>query len=140
MRTAVALIAAASLALSLAACSSSPTGGDENTAASKCETTAPGTVSDAVKVSGDFGAEPKVTVDKSLKLTKTERTVVIKGKGAVAQEGAEITVDYQLINARTGDVINATNYAEGEQSKLVDRKSTRLNSSHGLLSRMPSSA
>ena len=120
MRTAVALIAAASLALSLAACSSTPSNQSSGDPAStSCEAAKPGKVSDAVSVEGDFGVAPKVTVDGPLTLKSTQRTVVIEGDGAVAQDGSEVSVDFQLLNATTGEVITATDYKEGEQAALT---------------------
>ncbi|TBN56351.1 peptidylprolyl isomerase [Glaciihabitans arcticus] len=119
MRTAVALIAAASLALSLAACSPASNQSTNDTASADCTTTKSGAISDAVKVEGDFGTAPKVTVDGPLTLSTTERTVVIEGDGAVATDGAEITVDFQLLNATTGEVVTSTEYKKGEEAALA---------------------
>lgn len=117
MRTAVALIAAASLALSLAACSATPDS-DQDTASTGCEAAKSGAVSDAVKVDGDFGTAPKVTVDGPLTVDSTQRTVVIDGKGAVVEEGAEVSLDFQLVNGRTGEVLTSSEYVEGAQQKF----------------------
>ena len=56
----------------------------------------------------------------------------------MAPYGDDITegIPYVLSNPPTG----ATNYAATGEAYDIDRKSTRLNSSHSSVSRMPSSA
>ena len=57
--------------------------------------------------------------------------VIVVGAGADA-------VDYKLISiCHKGDVVVSQDYGV---AAMADRKSTRLNSSHGQISRMPSSA
>ena len=62
------------------------------------------------------------------------RRVVITGMGIVSSIGNNVQeVTTSLHDAKSG-IVRAEKYAE------LDRKSTRLNSSHLRLSRMPSSA
>lgn len=93
--------------VSLAACST-PT----DTASADCVATPSGSVSDAVKVSGDFGTKPTVTIDSPTNATKTERTVVIKGDGATAVSGDTVDVQFTLFNGTTGEELTSTEYGE----------------------------
>lgn len=83
----------AMVALSLVACSSP--------ADASCTATQAGAHSDSVKVSGDFGKQPKVTMPPSFDVKKTERTVVTSGKGAPAHDGDVVTTHYAVYNAST---------------------------------------
>ena len=97
---------------SLAACSTAetPNGSEPRTASTACEPTASGSVSDAVKVTGDFGAKPTVEFASPLTATETERTVVIEGKGEQVVSGDKVNVDISLYNGTTGEVATATEY------------------------------
>lgn len=110
VRTAASLVLVAGLLASLAACSAAPDGSD---AASACKATAPGAVSDAVKVTGDFGTKPKVTFAFPTAADTTQRTVVITGKGDVAEEKDTVDVDFTLFNGATGKELDTTQYGEG---------------------------
>lgn len=83
----------AMVALSLVACSSPSD--------SSCEATPAGPHSNSIKVSGDFGKEPKVTMPPAFDTDKTERTVVISGKGEPAQDGDIVETHYAVYNAST---------------------------------------
>ena len=100
------VLAIAALAISLAACSST-------SSASACTPTASGSSSDKVKVTGNFGAIPKVDFTKGLKSTKTERSVVIDGKGALAKADGAVDVNYTIYDAATGKQIDQTTYKTG---------------------------
>jgi peptidylprolyl isomerase len=67
-------------------------------------------VSDGVKVTGDFGAVPKVTIDAPLSTDTTQRTVAIEGDGAQAVEGNYVGVNYSLYSGSTGDTITESTY------------------------------
>lgn len=114
MRTAASLVLVAGLLVSLAACTATP-GSD---AASSCKATASGAVSDAVKVSGDFGTKPKVTFDFPIAATKTQRTVVIKGKSDIAEKKDTVNVDFTLYNGATGKELTSTDYAKGSTTSF----------------------
>ncbi len=94
LRAATAGAAAVALLLSLAAC------GDDKDAKSKeddakssdCIDISPGTSSDSVKVTGEFGKEQKATFDTPLEGTKAERTILDKGDGKVTAEGNQVDV------------------------------------------------
>lgn len=90
------LAVAAMIAVSLVACS---TAAPADTA---CVATPSGTHAESVKVKGDFGKEPKVTMPASFEVKKTERTVLIKGKGDGAVAGQTVTANYAVYNAATG--------------------------------------
>lgn len=109
MRTAASLVLVAGLLASLAACTAAPT--PDPTAS--CKATAPGAVSDAVKVSGDFGAKPTVTFTSPTAADTTQRTVIIKGKGDIAEEKDTVNVNFTLYNGATGKELTSTDYAKG---------------------------
>lgn len=86
-----------------------------------------GNASKAVKVDGDFGAKPTVTFDKGLTVQSTERTVVIQGSGAPIESGSSIKMDYTLYNATTGELIETSAYADGQEvSYPVDAAATQF--------------
>jgi peptidylprolyl isomerase len=101
----VSVLAVAALALSLAACSSSTT-------ASGCTPTASGSNSSKVKVTGDFGKIPTVKFTKGISSKKTERSVVITGKGAVAKANSTTKVDYTIYDGTTGKKLDQTKYTK----------------------------
>ncbi len=116
MRTAASLILVAGLVASLAACSTSP-----NPAATPaCTPIASGSVSDAVTVSGDFGAKPKVTVKFPTAVPATQRTVSIAGKGPAAVAGDTVNVDFTLLDGTTGAELTGTQYSGTTTSLPVD--------------------
>lgn len=108
MRKAAALVLTVGLMASLAACSAPATTPDSTTAA--CTPTAAGKESAAIKVSGAVGSKPTVEIPTGLTATKTQRTVVTKGDGAVAAEGNDVKIDYTMYSLETGKEIDATAY------------------------------
>ncbi len=100
---------AAMVALSLVACTAP--------AADTCEATPPGEHSSSIKVTGDFGKEPKVTLPTSFEADETERSVLISGDGAAALDGDMITAHYGAYNASTGEPVQLdadSTWAENE--------------------------
>jgi peptidylprolyl isomerase len=103
------------LALALAGCS---TAGGENCIPS-------GPASSAVKVEGEFGVAPTLTIDGTLTATTTERSVVIAGTGPAAADGDSVKMNYTLYNGTTGMEIEKSEYAEGsELSYPIDTAAT----------------
>ena len=110
---------AGALSLSLAACSSSSTD-----SAASCTPTKAGASSEKVKVSGKYGAEPKVTFAKGLTASSTQRTVNVDGKGTVAAAGTIATVNYSAYNGTTGKVLDTTGFTKAKAVTFtVDTKS-----------------
>ena len=110
MRTVVGLAIAGLMAASLVACS--PDTSNMSTPG-ECEVTPSGTVSDGVKVTGDFGSEPTVEFDEPLTVDATQRSVVIEGDGDdVAQVGDEVSVNFSFFNGTTGEAIS-NSYTDG---------------------------
>lgn len=104
MRTAPALIAAAGLLLvSLTGCTA-PGSASCDTAASA------GDATKLISVSGDFGATPKVEIPKPLYTKTTERQVVIQGDGQQVAADGTVNVNLMLLNGRTGDILNQTDF------------------------------
>jgi peptidylprolyl isomerase len=115
LRTALSLVVVLGLVGSLAACSATP-----EDSASDCTPTKSGSASDGVKVSGDFGSKPTVTIDDPLTTKATQRSVVIDGDGTVAESGYDITAEFSVYNGTTGDLVDATDYAEAPVAWTLD--------------------
>src|SRR5688572_30462309 len=107
VRTAIPFVLTAGLVISLAACSP----GTTNTADPDCPVVASGSASDAVKVSGDFGAIPEVEVPTPTEVTETERSVAIQGDGATVVTGDTVIVEYTVYNGTSGEQLDQTPYS-----------------------------
>ena len=114
MRIAASLLVTAGLVVSLAACS--PAANDPK--AADCTPTPSGSISDAVKVSGDLGKLPIVVFDSPIAPKTTERTVAIKGDGDVAVQGDTVTVQYSFLNGSTGVNIAGTDYTDAGAASI----------------------
>lgn len=68
---------------------------------------------DAIKVTGDFGKEPKVTFQAPFAIDKTQTKVLAEGDGPKIAEGATVTVDYYGVNGRTGKTFDDS-FSRGE--------------------------
>jgi peptidylprolyl isomerase len=79
-----------------------------------CTPTESGEASESVKVTGEFGVAPTVTIDDPLTTTTTQRSVVIEGDGDVAQAGDTVTLEFTIFNGTTGEEIEGggTGYAD----------------------------
>lgn len=108
MRTAIPLVLTAGLVISLAACSP----GAAPTTDPDCAVVAAGPASDAIKVSGDFGAIPEIEVPTPTEVTETERTVVIPGDGAQVVTGDTVIVEYTVLNGTSGEQLDQTPYSD----------------------------
>lgn len=104
MRAATSLVLAIGLAACLAACSSGPA------APTGCDATPSGSASDSVKVSGAADAAPTVTVSGLTVPASTQRTVITEGSGTPVASGDDVTVEYTIVSALTGDVVDQTKY------------------------------
>ncbi len=122
LRPLAALSAAAVSVLLLAGCAGAG-GGDASpsptasAAADLCSSAAPsGAISDGVKVSGDFGAEPTVDFTKPIDITdlKLERTVTTKGDGAALTAGDFVDYAATIFDGATGAVLSSQGYTPGE--------------------------
>ena len=107
------------LLASLASCSAQPPTGS----ASDCEPTPSGAISNAVKVSGDFGTKPAVTIGFPTGAKQTERTVVIGGDGDTALDGDTVSVNFSLFNGTTGAELTGTEYGKDATTSFpIDEK------------------
>lgn len=57
---------------------------------------------DAIKVTGGFGKEPKISFKAPWVIDKTRAKVLSEGDGPTLKEGTTVTVDYYGVNGRTG--------------------------------------
>lgn len=105
------MLVTAGLVVTLAACS--PTTQD---ASADCTPTPSGSISDAVKATGDFNTLPIVIFDSPTKTKTTERTVAIQGDGETAVTGDTVNVQYSIFNGGTGVNIAGTDYTEATLS------------------------
>lgn len=118
LRATATLTLVAGLVTSLVGCSA-----PAKSASPDCKPVASGPVSDAVKVSGDFGTKPTVTINFPVSAAATQRTVAIKGTGTTAVPGDTVNVDFALYNGTTGAAITATDYAKGSTTSFpLDEK------------------
>ncbi len=61
---------------------------------------------DAIKVTGDYGKEPKVSFKAPWAIDKTRTRVEIPSTGPVVAAGSMVTVNYYGVDARTGKVFD----------------------------------
>jgi peptidylprolyl isomerase len=122
MRTGIAILLAAGLIGSLAACSS-PAEEPTSQASGDCAVTKSGAVSDAIDVSGDFGSKPTVKIDTPITTKTTERSVVIEGdaKGGVAEEGQQVALNFLILNGTSGEELSAPEFTKaGSTTFTID--------------------
>jgi len=113
----VVLAVSAAAALLLSGCAASSASGSTATpsasaksASAKCAAPKSGSVSSAVKVTGDKGAEPKVTFHTPLKADGTQRSYVTKGDGEKAANGTTVDAALVVYNGRTGKKLTSNGY------------------------------
>lgn len=120
--------ALATLAFALTGCSGSSSDTPSASSASSTPTAIPtvsaacvesGSVSDSVKVTGDFNTTPNVSINAPLKVSSTQRTVVIEGTGEKAAPGSIVNVSFTLYNGTTGKTITSTGYGAGRTSPIT---------------------
>lgn len=120
-----ALLTIVGLTLALTACGSSDTPSAKTTDAAAtdaafAECTSPGDVSDAVDVSGDFGAVPAVDFAEPLDPSSTQRTVAIEGSGKTkASGGSLVAASLSVYNGTTGAVVQETTYPTDGSSETI---------------------
>lgn len=100
------------LVLALAACTPSDQPEDPGTVGTDTPVAcAPsGPISEAVRVTGDFGAAPEVEFDAPLAVPAVQRTVVIEGDGARLQDGAVAQIHFAVYSGETGAELDSTGY------------------------------
>ncbi|MEO6532422.1 MAG: FKBP-type peptidyl-prolyl cis-trans isomerase [Pseudolysinimonas sp.] len=123
----VATTAVVGLTFALTGCAGSSTSSKTPSASSKPSSiptvsaacVSSGSASDSVKVTGDFGATPNVSMNAPLKVSSTQRTVVIEGKGDKAAPGSIVNVSFTLYNGTTGKTVTSTGYGAGRTSPIT---------------------
>ncbi|MCK2036455.1 FKBP-type peptidyl-prolyl cis-trans isomerase [Microbacterium sp. SSW1-49] len=108
-------VAAATLLLAGCSGTSSPESSStpEPTASSSCALDAQaGDTSNAVVVDGE-GADAKVTVPSDAPFAGVERTIVAEGKGEDIGVGDLVSVQYQIVDAKSGEVLDSSARGEG---------------------------
>ncbi len=124
IRLAAALSAVAATALLLSGCAGagSPSASPSPSASSSCLLNAkPGKTSDAVKIAGE-GKDLKVTVPSGTGLdsaTAAERTVVKKGEGKDVMSGDLVSVQYRIVNAADGTVLDSSSRGADDQLPVL---------------------
>lgn len=106
MRKIASLVVLVALAATLTACT---TQGEAKVAG--CTPAKSGAVSDAIKVSTNFGKTPTVKLGSPLKGVKTtQRSVVKIGTGAVASKNKKVAADFVIYNGTTGKKLTSTGF------------------------------
>ncbi|QYH36530.1 FKBP-type peptidyl-prolyl cis-trans isomerase [Salinibacterium sp. M195] len=109
MRKAIPFFLSLGVVASLAACTPADSTMADNSG--DCSVTASGAASEAIDVSGDFGAKPEVTIDFPTEVTTTERSLVIEGDGdVVAEAGAVANVNFAMYSGATGEEVTPSVY------------------------------
>lgn len=109
MRSSLALIATAGLvAVALSGCTQAPAPG-----------ATPGGSSDAIDVTGDFGATPEVEFPTPLMPEETECTEIIAGEGPLLTEGQTALASVAMFNGATGDLLQSSGFDGEEPVGLV---------------------
>ncbi|BDI22366.1 FKBP-type peptidyl-prolyl cis-trans isomerase [Herbiconiux sp. L3-i23] len=127
-RALLALLPAVGLVAALAGCSGDapePAASSDAASVDVCATPS-GDASEAISVTGDFGAAPEVEFDAGLEGDETERTVVIEGDGDTLEAGGQARVAFTLFNAATGDEIDQYGYADGETQAVFAADTTQF--------------
>ncbi len=117
---------AVGLALALTGCTGSSSGSGKPSASSTSSSVPTvstacvdsGSASDSVKVSGDWGTPPNVSVNAPLSVTSTQRTVVIEGTGDLVKPGSIVNLYYTLYNGTTGLTGDSTGYGSGKTIQI----------------------
>jgi peptidylprolyl isomerase len=71
---------------------------------------ASGETSELVSATGKVGTKPTVDVPAPLAVTSSERTVLTAGSGLVAQKDMTVDYDAVLLDAETGEAVQATSF------------------------------
>jgi FKBP-type peptidyl-prolyl cis-trans isomerase len=100
---------AAVAALALAGCSASPSA---ETGAAGISCADSGQASEAVKVTGDAGAEPTVEFESPLTTEATEVSVVTEGEGDTVATGDIVELGFSVYNATSGEKMNAGGFGD----------------------------
>ncbi|MDR5700090.1 FKBP-type peptidyl-prolyl cis-trans isomerase [Agromyces aerolatus] len=108
MRSSLALIAAAGVvAIALSGC-----------AAATQPATTSGDSSSAVRVSGEFGAKPRVDFPVPLEPAETQCTETIEGEGDHLHEGQVARVGLSIFSGASGDVVEQQGYTDEDRIYL----------------------
>lgn len=75
---------------------------------------------DALKVTGAFGKAPKVTFKHPWAITKTQSSVLHKGKGAAVSADATVAVNYSGWDGRTGKEFDSTFDKQFQHQQVID--------------------
>ncbi|WP_210505261.1 FKBP-type peptidyl-prolyl cis-trans isomerase [Naasia sp. SYSU D00057] len=115
MRRTLPLVSAAVILAALTGCSSdapdatSTTPATDASAVDVCSAES-GSASEAVDVSGDFGATPQVSFDGGIGADTTERTTVIEGSGDEVEPGSTVEVAYTLYNGENSALLASAGF------------------------------
>lgn len=119
MKKILSIIGVSAIAIaSLSACAS----GSDLTSATDCAVTPSGAEIAKVKVTGEPGVEPTVTIPSPLTSKKTERAVITEGDGEVVEPGMQVSTNYVLYSAATGEKLDSSPdfSSEGALTFVVD--------------------
>ena len=69
-----------------------------------------GDASRAIAVDGGFGAVPEIDFEGPLESQSTERSVLVEGDGARAENGDTVLIEYTVLNGETSDELASTGF------------------------------
>ena len=120
MRKTTALLAAFAILAGLTACTGTSTLVKDGSIAGCTPVAAPaGAASQAVTATGALKTAPKVSFPTPLRVTKTQTSVLVAGKGKAMTAGDSAFYDLTILNGRTGKVV-----AQGTYDSIGDGFST----------------
>lgn len=123
MRAALPLLVSVGLIAGLTACAAPDAGqgaAPGTGAIDGCQATPSGALSDAVTVTGEFGAEPEVSFASPTAAITTERTVVIAGSGETAMAGDTVNVDFTIYSGSSGAQLTSTEFTGATTAFRID--------------------
>jgi hypothetical protein len=78
-----------------------------------------GDASESVRVTGDVGTQPSVTLDGPLDAQTSQQTVVSEGTGPATRTGDVVRVAITVFDATTGALVNSAGYESGTGEQLT---------------------
>ena len=84
-----------------------------------CEPIASGDASNLIEADGELGSEPEVDFPTPLVAKSAERTVLEQGEGEELRSGAVADIEYSILNGATGEVLGASDYADGPGARFT---------------------
>ncbi|HRQ01044.1 MAG TPA: FKBP-type peptidyl-prolyl cis-trans isomerase, partial [Terrimesophilobacter sp.] len=109
-RSALSALAAATLLLSLAACTPATPEPEPDPGSGDVCATPSGDAVASIEVTGGFGSEPTVAFEPGLTTPHTQRLIITQGDGGEVAEGSTVTVAYAIYGGTSGERIESQGF------------------------------